>query len=175
VTLVDRIFVVRSLLAPAPATDVWKVVGAFGRPQAWLPGITRTEMSWAPGSRLQRRCLTVLGEFRESLIEAGTMWILYTIDKGPLPVRGYRSLLGVRELGTNCAGILWASSFEPTATPTARSVELVNAVLEAGTSRLQSMFAAERDLNKHWIDWQLPIEKVWHSTLGLPATSTRLD
>src|SRR5689334_21762053 len=94
----ERGSIIRSLLIPSNDVTVWRVVGQFGQPQLWLPGITATETTMTPGGVYQRRCSTVLGEFRESLIEAGAHWHIYTIDTGPLSVEAYRAFIGVKNL-----------------------------------------------------------------------------
>src|SRR5690349_15506838 len=101
----ERISIVRSLLLPTSDVAAWQVIGQFGQPQLWLPGITATETVKAPSGIYQRRCDTVLGEFHESLIEAGTHWHVYTIDSGPLPVEEYRALIGVKKLSARRSGL----------------------------------------------------------------------
>lgn len=152
--------VLRSLIASSTADEVWDVVGAFDQPQAWLPGIYETNIVRLPGQAVQRHCLTTFGGFRESLIETGPNWHIYTIDSGPLPVREYRSLIGVAALSHGHCGILWLSSFTQGETSASHAEKLVSDILDAGTSRLQSLFRAERVTDRRWLHWGLPIDKV---------------
>ena len=103
--------VLRSLLIARPGASVWEVLGDFGRPQAWLPGIRQVEITETTPGRLHRRCATVLGEFCESLIDSGQFWQIYTIDRGPIAIHNYRALLAVKGLSENSCGLLWAACF----------------------------------------------------------------
>ncbi|MCK1394451.1 SRPBCC family protein [Bradyrhizobium sp. 1] len=163
----ERIFIVRSLLLPTSDVAAWQVIGQFGQPQLWLPGITATDTVRTVNGTYQRRCDTVLGEFHESLIEAGTHWHVYTIDSGPLPVEEYRALIGVKNLAARRSGLLWAVSFKPLVDST-HAQRLVAAVLDAGISRLQTMFNAAPDLKTEWSGWQLPIDKLGIKVPPLP-------
>jgi hypothetical protein len=156
----ERKRVLRSLLIAAPGEGVWEVLGDFRRPEAWLPGIEHVEITETIPGRIQRLCATVLGDFRESLIDSGTQWQVYTIDRSPLFVTDYRALLAVKSLDANSCGLLWAASFLVSSTADPALGDAIVRIFDTGVSRICKMFPAESDSADRWRHWNFPLDRI---------------
>ena len=125
------------------AKAVWALIGNFGEPQTWLPGIHKIEMQHA-GATEVRICRTVVGEFREQLTGMGSMWCTYVILSGPLPVLNYEASLGVAgEENSDSCRVQWKSAFDATrGTGLGVARRKVAQLYDAGLRALQARFGS---------------------------------
>jgi hypothetical protein len=127
----------------AAAEVVWALIGNFGAPQSWLPGIHHVEMHGCSCERI-RICQTVLGLFREQLAASGPLWCSYVIVDGPLPVLNYKAVLAVQnDASPNSCQVLWKSTFDPKP-PTASGVARgqIAQLYDIGLRALQAKFGS---------------------------------
>jgi hypothetical protein len=127
----------------APADTVWALIGKFGAPQTWLPGIRGVELESEDVGSV-RVCQTALGEFREQLTAMGPLWCTYVILEGPLPVLNYEAALIVQGSSiSDACRFTWKSAFDaaPPTTPSNAKKQIAQ-LYNAGMRALQARFGS---------------------------------
>ena len=130
---------------PVSAATVWSTIGGFNALARWHPAIAKCEETKEQGATLRRLTLhgggTIL-ERLEARDETGRSYT-YSIVEGPVPAKGYRSTISVRDRsgGKGCT-VEWSSEFEPSGVPESEAVKVIRGVYEAGLHNLQKMFGA---------------------------------
>jgi len=125
---------------PAPADDVWELVGDFFKLADWHPAVTSSE----PESGQQTRRLT-LGDGSQIVEELvsnddGSRTYTYSIvHPGPLPVKNYQGTIHVEADGEE-AVVTWSGSFDPVGEAETAQQALQD-VYAAGLDNLRKLFS----------------------------------
>jgi hypothetical protein len=124
----------------APAQVVWALIGDFGKPQTWMPGIRQVEMQ----GRV-RTCQTTLGRFRERLIVEGQTRCSYSIEDGPISVENYMAVLSVLPSANSLAcQVTWESTFQAKVGADWRALTRKLArIYDTGLRSLQARYGSE--------------------------------
>lgn len=123
--------------------EVWAVIGGFDDLPQWHPGVASSALE--EGGRVRRLQLTSgasLLERLQSFSERERSYS-YSIERGPLPVSRYRSLLHVREPadGGGCQ-VEWSGDFTPDGASEAEAIRVIAGIYRAGLERLRERFGS---------------------------------
>ncbi|MBV4482484.1 SRPBCC family protein [Pseudomonas khavaziana] len=126
---------------PAPADQVWQLIGGFNSLPDWLPFIAKSE----PGEGGRVRHLTTAdgGQIVERLqsFDNVARTYSYTIEASPFPVSAYLATLQVEALTETSAKVTWSGVFTPVADTTDAAVEeLFAGVYNGGLEALRGNF-----------------------------------
>jgi len=124
----------------ASADAVWDLVGRFNGLPDWHPGVEKSELEHEGAVR--RLGLVGGGTIIERLerIDDNERVYSYTIEDSPLPIKGYRSVIRVRDDGEGGAEIDWSSEFSPAGVPEGDAAAAVEGIYRAGLDNLKKMF-----------------------------------
>jgi hypothetical protein len=128
---------------PVDADTVWRRIGSFQAVGDWHPMLETVEGSGdQPGA--VREAVTVQGQrqverLRE--LDESARFYRYTIDSGPLPVRGYVAELRVHPTGANSSSVRWVTDFELAPGGGTDTVATVQTFLTAGLDNLRREYA----------------------------------
>src|SRR5262245_46460406 len=132
-----------SIDIPAPADQIWQLIGGFGALPDWLPYISKSELS--EGGRVRR----VANPGGETIVERLVAFddaarsYSYIILKAPFPITDYLSTLRVREGdGGRDARVEWSGRFTPQGVSDQEASRLFQGIYEDGLKALASRFAA---------------------------------
>lgn len=138
----SRVEVEATCRLSSPAELVWALIGDFGTPHTWMPGIRDVEMQDGSTGKV-RICQTALGQFREQLSGIGPLWCSYVILDGPLPVLNYNAVLMARSDNFGTCRVRWQSAFDPTPSATSGAArKQVAQLYDAGLRALQARFGS---------------------------------
>ncbi|SDG51760.1 Carbon monoxide dehydrogenase subunit G [Limimonas halophila] len=132
--------VTMSRRVPAPADDVWELVGGFFRLADWHPAVSASE----PGDDENTRRLT-LGDGSQIVEELvnnddGSRTYTYTmVHPGPLPVSNYKGTIHVEPDGQE-AVVTWSSTFDPVG-EAEQAQQALQDVYAAGLDNLRKLFS----------------------------------
>jgi len=103
-----------SIKLNAPADTVWGIIGDPAGLADWHPAIATSEAHTHEGSPAR---VCTLGDGAKLLekIDAhddAAKQYTYSIVESPLPLKSYRSTIGVRDAGGGCE-VHWSAEFEP--------------------------------------------------------------
>ncbi|GGJ87647.1 SRPBCC family protein [Pseudomonas matsuisoli] len=119
-----------------PAEQVWRLIGGFDSLPKWLPMITASEAG--EGGRVRTLTLEDGGVIVERLqvFNEQERNYRYTIERAPLPVRGYLATLQVTawEKGSR---VEWSSTFEADGVPEAEAKSILEATYAGGLNALK--------------------------------------
>ena len=121
---------------PAPAAEVWALIGPFGAIADWHPAVADAEIVDLEGETHRHLTLADGEKLLERLVEEGDHLYRYEIVEGPLPVEEYRATLTCFSEGSGCR-VFWSSTFE-SEDPAADA--LIAGIYEAGLEALQRRF-----------------------------------
>jgi mxaD protein len=128
---------------PVDADTLWRRIGSFQEVADWHPMLETVESSGdRPGA--VREAVTVHGQrqverLRE--VDESARFYRYTIDSGPLPVRGYVAELRVHSTGANSSRVRWVCDFRLAPGGGADTIETVQAFLTVGLDNLRQEYA----------------------------------
>jgi hypothetical protein len=126
----------------ASADDVWELIGAFNALSEWHPGVKQSTLD--DGGRIRVLELangSTLIERLQSFSQSERSYS-YSIEKGPLPVGGYRSELRVLERTDTSCRVEWSGEFTPAGATEADAVAIVRGIYRAGLDHLVKRFGA---------------------------------
>ena len=133
-----------SVEIPAPASEVWRLIGGFGSLPDWLPYIPKSELY--EGGRVRHLENPDGGVIVERLMafdEAGRSYS-YHILQSPFPQQGYLSTLRVRETGDGQRSrVEWSGEFQPVGVSVAEVTKLFQGISEDGLAALRKLYADE--------------------------------
>jgi len=133
-----------SVEIPAPASEVWRLIGGFGSLPGWLPYIPKSELH--EGGRVRHLANPDGGLIVERLMafdEAGRSYS-YHILQSPFPQQGYLSTLRVRETGDGQRSrVEWFGEFQPVGVSDAEVSKLFHGIYEDGLAALGKHYADE--------------------------------
>lgn len=123
--------------------EVWAAIGGFNDLPQWHPAVASSTLE--EGGRVRRLDLAdgaSLIERLHSFSERERSYG-YSIERGPLPVSRYRSLLHVSEpaSGGGCR-VEWSGEFAADGVPEAEAVRIVTGIYRAGLDRLGERFGS---------------------------------
>lgn len=129
-----------NIRVPAPAAQVWQLIGGFMSLPDWLPFIVSSESS--EGGRV--RTLTtddgaVIVEKLQTFDEANRTYS-YSIAKGPFPVTAYLATVQVTAVGDKETSITWSGSFTPDGVSDAEAETLFQGIYQGGLDALKANF-----------------------------------
>ncbi|MEE7504859.1 hypothetical protein MMR14E_17185 [Methylobacterium mesophilicum] len=127
---------------PAPASEVWRLIGGFGSLPDWLPYIPESELH--EGGRVRHLANPDGGLIVERLMafdETGRSYS-YHILQSPFPQQGYLSTLRVRETGDGQRSrVEWFGDFQPVGVSDAEIAKLFQGIYEEGLAALRKHYA----------------------------------
>jgi hypothetical protein len=125
----------------ASPEQVWALIGGFDALPEWHPAVKSSAVEL--GGRIRRLRLAdgaMLLERLLSFSEAERSYG-YSIEQGPLPVSGYRSLLRVHEEpGAGGSRVEWSGEFSPAGASEAEVVAIIRGIYRAGLDQLGERF-----------------------------------
>ena len=131
-----------SVEIPAPASEVWQLIGGFGSLPDWLPYIPKSELH--EGGRVRHLANPDGGLIVERLMafdEAGRSYS-YHILQSPFPQQDYLSTLRVRETGDGQRSrVEWSGEFQPAGVSDAEISKLFQGIYEDGLAALRKHYA----------------------------------
>ncbi|MGU3467231.1 SRPBCC family protein [Methylobacterium sp. C33D] len=131
-----------SVEIPAPASEVWRLIGGFGSLPDWLPYIPESELH--EGGRVRHLANPDGGLIVERLMafdETGRSYS-YHILQSPFPQQGYLSTLRVRETGDGQRSrVEWFGDFQPVGVSDAEIAKLFQGIYEEGLAALRKHYA----------------------------------
>jgi hypothetical protein len=126
---------------PAPASEVWQLIGGYGSLPDWLPYIPMSELH--EGGRVRHLANPDGGVIVERLMafdEAGRSYS-YHILQSPFPQTDYLSTLRVRETGERKSRVEWSGEFKPVGVSDAEISKLFQGIYEDGLAALKKRYA----------------------------------
>ncbi|MGE7418319.1 SRPBCC family protein [Methylobacterium tarhaniae] len=126
---------------PAPASEVWRLIGGFGSLPDWLPYIPRSELH--EGGRVRHLANPDGGVIVERLMafdEPGRSYS-YHILQSPFPQTDYLSTLRVLETGDGRSRVDWSGEFQPVGVSDAEIATLFQGIYEDGLAALRKRYA----------------------------------
>lgn len=124
---------------PAPADQVWQLIGGFGSLPDWLSFVVKSELS--EGGRLRTLRTedgTVIVERLESF-DNGSKTYSYSITQAPFPVTDYLATLRVEAHGAG-SRVIWSGRFTPNGVSDDEAQELFSGIYQGGLTALRSNF-----------------------------------
>lgn len=139
-----KLTVTRQVTVDAPAASVWKYVGNFNALDVWHPAVAKSELTKGSGMKAGDIRVLTLGDgaqITEKLVnlDNGKRSYAYTIEKGPLPVKNYRSMLQVAEKDGKTV-VTWSSTFDANGAPDEKAAEVIGGVYDGGLARVVNNF-----------------------------------
>lgn len=130
----------RSVRLPASAARVWATIGGFNDLPAWHPAVERSDLS--DGGRTRTLHLAGGGRIVEGLDEhdPAARRYRYRFIESPLPIENYRSVLSVRDEGTDGCTVEWHGDFAADDAMRAQMETAVAGIYEAGLENLRRLF-----------------------------------
>lgn len=130
-------------LAAKPA-EVWKVLGDYGKLDAWHPVVARTEITKGTNNRVGAiRALETRdgAKIVEQLLDydARKMSMRYKFIASPLPVSDYRATLCVVPDGRG-SRVIWKGTFKAKGVADAKAREIFIGIYQAGFDGLRQQF-----------------------------------
>jgi hypothetical protein len=125
----------------ASADEVWTLIGGYGAMPEWHPAVEGSALE--DGGRVRKLSLKGGGSLVERLhaFSERERSYAYSIERGPLPVSGYRSTLSVRERGaTRGCEVCWSGEFAPAGASESEAVEVMRGIYRAGLDTLAQRF-----------------------------------
>ena len=123
--------------------EVWAAIGGFNDLPQWHPAVESSTLE--EGGRVRRLQLgngASLVERLHSFSERERSYG-YSIEQGPLPVSGYRSLLHVRDSGgKGGCRVEWSGEFAADGVAEAEAIRLITGIYRAGLDRLGERFGS---------------------------------
>ena len=139
-------FAFASINIPAPADQVWRLIGGFGSLPDWLPNIPKSALS--EGGRVRH----VTNSGGETIVEQLVAFddparsYSYAILEAPFPITDYLSTLRVREGDGGCgARVEWSGRFTPKGVSDEEASRLFRGIYEDGLKALASRFVTKTD------------------------------
>lgn len=134
----------RQISVDAPAASVWKYIGNFNALDVWHPAVAKSELTRGSGVKNGDIRVLTLGDgaqIIEKLVsfDNDRRSYAYTIEKGPLPVKNYRSRLEVSEKDGKTL-VTWSSTFDAAGAPNDKAVEIIGGVYDGGLARIVNNF-----------------------------------
>jgi len=127
---------------PAPADEVWRLIGGFGSLPDWLPFIPKSESS--EGGRV-RRITTADGALiveRLETFDAAARRYSYSFVQSPFPVSKYLAVLRVLEAEDGSRSrVEWSGEFTPVGVSDEEAVRLFQSIYDGGLNALADRFA----------------------------------
>lgn len=124
---------------PAPAEEVWAVVGGFGSVADWHPAVIESPVFEMEGETCRHLKLSDGGLFLDALREAGPASYRYAVLDGPAALGEARGALSaVAEADGGCH-VYWSLDFEPL-DPAADAI--VAGLIESGLEALRARWRA---------------------------------
>ncbi len=137
--------VTQTVVAAAPPTKVWALIGPFEGIAAWLPGAVSSPAD--NGSTVGSvRVITLKAPGNPKVTEKLTGQLAHSysyrildVDPKVLPVQGYTSIIWVTRQGTGSV-IHWHASFEPAGGASeATATKAVTALYQAGLANIKTL------------------------------------
>jgi len=126
---------------PAPAEQVWQLIGGFDSLPDWLPFIARSELSERGRVRtLQTDDGAVIVE-RLQHYDNAARTLSYSIDQGPFPASDYLATLRVEASGQG-AQVTWFGQFQGVGVSDEEISALFQGVYEGGLAALRANYPA---------------------------------
>ena len=126
---------------PAPAEQVWRLIGGFNSLPDWLPFIPKSELS--DGGRVRSLQTTdglLIVERLEAFDNAARSYS-YSINQAPFPVTDYLATLRVENLESGqTSRVTWSGRFTPVGVSDEAAVELFTGIYREGLEALRANF-----------------------------------
>jgi len=140
----QRLRVDENVILAAKPAEVWKVLGDYGKLNAWHPVIAKTDIT--SGTNNQVGAIRVLetkdgAKIVEELLsyDARKMSMRYKFIESPLPVSDYQSSLSVVRSGKG-SRVVWKGSFRAKGVADAKAREIFIGIYQAGFDGLRQKF-----------------------------------
>ncbi|MRW84154.1 SRPBCC family protein [Pseudoduganella sp. FT26W] len=132
-----------SINIPAPADQVWQLIGGFDSLPDWLPYIPKSVLS--EGGRVRELANPNGDAIVERLMafDHAARSYSYAILRAPFPVKDYLSTLRVQEDGPKAAKVEWFGSFTPVGVSDQEATRLFQGIYEDGLKALADGFKAK--------------------------------
>lgn len=128
---------------PVSAKQVWDMIGSFNALPNWHPIVERSEVEEDKTNRTTIRKLHLLGggTVVEKLTEMDDNEKVYSYEilESPLPVKGYKATIRVREDG-NGSEVEWSSDFEAEGASNDDAVKIIQGIYDVGFENLRKIF-----------------------------------
>jgi hypothetical protein len=123
------------------ADEMWKTIGDFTDLGKWSSGLGSIDIE--DGGKTRRINLPGGALVVEHLLEEGDRSYTYSLDDGgALPVKNYRSTLGVTEQGAGRCKVTWSGTFDPAdGTAEEQAVQIINMVYSGGLDGIAKKFS----------------------------------
>ena len=140
----QRLKVDESVTLAAKPAEVWKVLGDYGKLNAWHPVVAKSEITAGTNNRVGAiRALETKDGARivEELLnyDARKMSMRYKFVESPLPVSDYQSTLSVIPAGKG-SRVIWKGSFKAKGVADAKAREIFIGIYQAGFDGLRKQF-----------------------------------
>lgn len=132
-----------SVVLRGSVDEVWAAIGGFDNLPQWHPGVAGSTLE--EGGRVRRLRLVDGASLVERLhnFSERERSYAYSLEQGPLPVSGYRSLLRVSApAGPSGCRVEWSGEFAPAGVPEAEAIRIVSGIYRAGLDRLAERFGS---------------------------------
>jgi hypothetical protein len=126
-----------------PAEVAWKTIGDFNSLPKFIPAIIQSVIE---GKGIgSTRTITLkdgepIIERLEHFEEKVSKILSYTIVSSHLPVKNYRGVMQVLDLGKDKCMFMWSSSFIPNEVTEAEAVNLIKGIYEMGMDGLKKLY-----------------------------------
>ncbi|MBL6934311.1 MAG: SRPBCC family protein [Alphaproteobacteria bacterium] len=128
---------------PVSAKQVWDMIGSFNALPNWHPIVECSEVEEDKTNRTTIRKLHLLGggTVVEKLTEMDDDEKVYSYEilESPLPVKGYKATIRVREDG-NGSEVEWSSDFEAEGASNDDAVKIIQGIYDVGFENLRKIF-----------------------------------
>jgi hypothetical protein len=126
----------KSIDVQAPASAVWKKIGAFCSIKDWHPAIGTCTESGGVRTLTTKDGKAQFVEKRVAL-DKKEMSYSYEIEKSPLPITNYRSTLKVVPTGEKTSKVDWSSTYTPDEGKADAAQEALAGIYQAGLDNIQ--------------------------------------
>ncbi|MTD53169.1 SRPBCC family protein [Amycolatopsis pithecellobii] len=142
--------VTRSITLPAPAAEVWQLVGDFSAIARWMPGIDRLTVRGPANEPGTERVAHSGGtDFLERLVSVDdtSRTMVYTIPAPPFPVSGHRATLTATANDLTGCTVTWAATFDADPAVVADVDKAMgDGAFQSGLDSLAKLFAGGGDV-----------------------------
>ncbi|HJO88762.1 MAG: SRPBCC family protein [Alphaproteobacteria bacterium] len=132
-----------SMPLPVSAKQVWDLIGGFNALPNWHPIVERSEVEEDKPNRTTTRKLHLAGggTVVERLTEQDDDKKVYSYEilESPLPVKGYKATIRVRE-SENGSEVEWSSDFEAEGASNDDAVKVIQDIYNTGFQNLRKIF-----------------------------------
>ncbi len=128
----------KSIIVDAPAAKVWSMIGPFCSIKDWHPVIGQCTESGGVRTLVSKDGKATFVE-KQTASNDKTMMYSYAIEKSPLPITGYNSMIKVTPEGADKSKVEWSSTYTPDSGKADAAKSALEGIYQSGLDNIKKM------------------------------------